>query len=97
MNSDVMMDYVVRSVKRAFGDIDPNFLVMVENYLRVTRGTGLELAYSDPREFKRVLEELMGIYAARAVEMVFLKTLSDEIGRDVPDDFVEAVEYVKCL
>jgi|GEM_PF-2849817 hypothetical protein len=97
MNSDVLMDYVIRSVERAFRDIDPNFLIMVEDYLRVTRGEGLELAYHRPDEFKKALEELLGLYPARAVEMIFLKVLSEEIGREVPDDFVEAVNYVKGL
>ncbi len=97
MNDDVLMDYVIRSVDRAFRDIDPNFLVMVEDYLKVTRGEGLELAYNRPEEFKKALEELLGLYPARAVEMIFIRALSEEIGREVPDDFVEAVNFVKSL
>ena len=91
-------DIVVRAVVYAVETANPTLKSLLEFHLKTTTGKGYELAYENPKEFKKAVSKLFGEYSGRLLELLVIGYFKDRIGlKDNIESLEDLVEYVKKI
>ncbi|AFK22972.1 NitrOD5 domain-containing protein [Pyrococcus sp. ST04] len=89
-------EILVKALASALDKVSPGLKAVLETHLKVSLGKGLEVAYSNPKEFKSAVAKLFGEYSARLLEMVVIDQVKDVLGgSEPPETLEELVEILK--
>lgn len=89
---------VIKAVIYAIEKADPTLKNLLEFHLKSTTGKGFELAYENPREFKRSVSKLFGEYSGRLLEMLIISYFKENVGlRGDVNNLEELVVYLKKI
>ena len=71
---------IMKAVEDALNRANPTMQNLVKYYLKSVADADFSLAYSNPKEFKKLLSRLFGEYSTRLLEMIIIKNVAESIG-----------------